>query len=356
MKLFVTGASGFLGQYVVAAALRQGHEVMAVVRDKTRVERFSWHRHPRLTVVRHDLRSRRDLSEALSPADAVIHLAATKAGDFYTQFGGTVLATENLLSAMAEAGLKKLIAISTFSVYDNFGMRTGQLLDETAPTLVDLKPADAKHRDEYAQTKLIQERLYRAFEQEQQADVTILRPGMIYGRTCLWHALIGAEFGSRWVKVGGRGQLPMIYVENCAEAIIQAVDRPTAVGQTLNLVDDNPPTVTAYTRQVLAAGHPAPKASVSWSFIRALSGLAWWVNQTWLGGKAKLPGILVPAKVHGRFKPLRYTNVTAKQVLNWHPRYDLSTAFARSCSEADLLAVATDAVPLERATPDAIAA
>ncbi|MEO1589837.1 MAG: NAD(P)-dependent oxidoreductase [Cyanobacteria bacterium J06632_22] len=338
MKLFVTGASGFLGQYVVAAALRQGHEVMAVVRNKTRAERLSWHAHPRLTLVRQDLRSRRGLSEALAPADAVIHLAATKAGDFYTQFGGTVLATENLLSAMADVGLKKLVAISTFSVYDNLGMRAGQRLDEAAPLV-----EEAKHRDEYAQTKLIQERLYREFERDQNAQVTILRPGMIYGRTCLWHALIGAEFGSRWVKVGGRGLLPMIYVENCAEAIVQAVDCPAAAGETLNLVDDNLPTVNAYTRQVLAAGHPAPKATVSWLTIRTLSGFAWWINQTWLGGKAKLPGILVPAKVHGRFKPLRYTNAKAKQFLGWQPRYDLATAFTRSCSDADLVAV-----PVER--------
>lgn len=341
MKLFVTGASGFLGQYVVAAALRQGHEVMAVVRNKTRIERFSWHDHPRLTVVRQDLRSRRGLTEALAPADAVIHLAATKAGDFYTQFGGTVLATENLLGAMVEVGIRKLVAISTFSVYDNLGMRTGRLLDETAPTVT-----AAKHRDEYAQTKLIQERLYREFEQAQQAEVTILRPGMIYGRTCLWHALIGAELGGGWVKVGGRGQLPMIYVENCADAIAQAADAPTAVGKTLNLVDDHPPTVNAYTRHVLASGHPAPKASISWWMIRSLSGFAWWINGTWLGGKAKLPGILVPAKVHGRFKPLRYTNANAKQALGWQPQYDLATAFARSCSEADLIAVPVERPPL----------
>ncbi|MEL6247399.1 MAG: NAD(P)-dependent oxidoreductase [Cyanobacteria bacterium J06648_16] len=341
MKLFITGASGFLGQYVVAAALRQGHEVMAVVRAKTQIERFSWHSHPRLSIVRHDLRVGRGLADALGSADVVIHLAATKAGDFYTQFGGTVLATENLLRAMAERNVQRLVAISTFSVYDNQAMRTGQLLDETAPTV-----SDAKNRDEYAQTKRIQEQLYRDFEQNRQAQVTILRPGMIYGRDCLWHALIGAEFGSRWVKVGGRGQLPMIYVENCAEAIVRTVDQPAAWGQTLNLVDDDLPTVDAYTQQVLDTGCSPHRLAVSWAFVRALAGLAWWVNQTWLGGQAKLPGILVPAKVHGRFKPLRYTNTQAKQVLGWQPQYDMKTAFARSCCDRDLLTVTPIAEPL----------
>jgi uncharacterized protein YbjT (DUF2867 family) len=32
MKILVTGSSGFLGQYVVVNALRQGHQVRAIVR------------------------------------------------------------------------------------------------------------------------------------------------------------------------------------------------------------------------------------------------------------------------------------------------------------------------------------
>ncbi|MEL7520044.1 MAG: NAD-dependent epimerase/dehydratase family protein, partial [Cyanobacteria bacterium J06553_1] len=172
-KVFITGAAGFVGQYVVAAVLRAGHQVLANVRAKTNVERISWHNHPDVTIVRQDLRSRRGLTEAVENADAVIHLAAVKAGDFYDQFAGTVIATENLLWAMKETGVTQLVAISTFSVYDYLGMKPNRLLDENGP----IEPAP-QNRDEYAQTKLIQEKLYRAFE----GDVTILRPGMIYGR------------------------------------------------------------------------------------------------------------------------------------------------------------------------------
>ncbi|MEM6450713.1 MAG: NAD-dependent epimerase/dehydratase family protein [Cyanobacteria bacterium P01_D01_bin.105] len=331
-KVFITGAAGFVGQYVVAAVLRAGHQVLANVRAKAQVENISWHDHPNVTFIRQDLRQRRGLIEAVATADAVIHLAAVKSGDFYDQFAGTVIATENLLWAMKSASIKQLVAISTFSVYDFVRIKPGQLLDENG--LIEATP---KNRDEYAQTKLIQEQLYRAFE----GDVTILRPGMIYGRNNLWHALIGAEIGgNRWLKIGGSATLPMAYVENCAEAIAAALTAPAAVGQTINIVDDNLPTQKAYLKLLLAYTPAPPKLiPVSWLVMRSIANLAWWYNQKILGGQAKLPGILVPAKLQGRFKPLKYNNQRAKDLLDWVPQHGLGTAFERSCSDLDLVAV-----------------
>ncbi len=331
-KVFITGAAGFVGQYVVAAVLRAGHQVLANVRPKTNVTQMSWHDHPQVTIVRQDLRSRRGLLEALTSADAVIHLAAVKGGDFYDQFAGTVIATENLLWGMKEQGIRQLVAISTFSVYDFLQMKPHRLLDENSP--IEANPTD---RDDYAQTKLIQEKLYRAYE----GDVTILRPGMIYGRDNLWHALIGAEVGEhRWLKIGGGATLPMAYVENCAVAIACALNAPAAVGQTINIVDDQLPTQNAYLQQLLVhTPEPPQMIPVPWFVMRSIANLAWWVNTALLGKQARLPGILVPAKLQGRFKPLKYSNDKAKALLNWTPDYSLIEAFERSGSDLDLVAV-----------------
>ena len=200
MKVLITGASGFLGQYVVAEALRQGYTVQAVVRPMTNVDKISWSNHPNIEWVRLDLRSPKGWLDVLQSTDAVIHLAAVKAGDFYDQFAGTVMATENLLAGMAQAKVFKLILTSTFSVYDYLHLKPNTVLDEETPL-----EANPDNRDEYAQTKLIQEQLIRQFENDHGAKVTILRPGMIYGRECLWHALLGAEIGeNRWLKIGGK--------------------------------------------------------------------------------------------------------------------------------------------------------
>ena len=189
MKLLITGASGFLGKFVVAAALQRNHQIKAIVRPASDEKRVNWHNHPDVELIRLDLRQPRGLTEALEGVDAVIHLIATKAGDFYTQFAGTVICTENLLSALVESDVSRLIAVSTFSVYDYLALNQNDLLDENAP--IENHPL---RRDEYAQTKLIQEELFRDFEREQAGKVTIIRPGMIYGQDNLWNAYLTHSF------------------------------------------------------------------------------------------------------------------------------------------------------------------
>ena len=247
MKVLITGASGFVGKYVVAAVLRAGHQVRAVIRPKTDETRFSWHAHPQVEFARFDLRRRQGLAEIVTGVDAVIHLAATKGGDFYDRFAGTVIGTENLLLAMQEANVKHLVVTSTFSLYDYQQIPRETVLDENSPLI-----ENPLNRDAYAQTKLIQEEMIREFEQEHDATVTILRPGMIYGREAIWHALLGGALGEkRWLKIGGKSTLPMTYVENCAEAIAQALTAEPAFGRTINIVDDELPTQQRYIEGLL---------------------------------------------------------------------------------------------------------
>lgn len=336
MKLLVTGASGFLGKYVVAEALRRGHQVHAVVRPNSDEKRLPWHDHPAVELVRMDLRQRTGIVNALRGVDAVLHLAAVKEGDFYTQFAGTVVATENLLDAMVEASVLRLVAISTFSVFDYLHMRSGETLDEDSPI-----ERDPIQRDEYAQTKLIQEELFRDFERNHSGKVTILRPGMIYGRDNLWNACLGAELGdSLWLRIGARATMPLNYVENCAEAIIVAAERDQAIGQTLNIVDDDLPTQSIYADKLIKRMASPPRTIlINWTVMRLLAHALWLYNKLFLKGQARLPGIFMPAKLHARFKPLRYSNIRAKQILNWSPKYSLDTALERSCGDIELLNV-----------------
>lgn len=349
MRLYITGASGFVGRYVVAAALRAGHDVTAVVRpasstaalDSLAAGADADHDGAvgSLDLARVDLRSPAGLAPSLDRVDVVVHLAAAKAGDFHTQFAGTVTATENLLAAMTSAGVKRLVGVSTFSVYDYLAMRSGELLSESSP--IDRSPA---RRDEYAQTKLLQEELYREFGSADGNHAVTVRPGMIYGRDNLWHALLGAEFGSRFLRIGNKAALPLCYVENCADALVLAAEAisadPSHVGgEIINLVDDDLPTQLDYAEQVSAVIEAPPSLPVPWPLLRVGAGLLQRGNDALVKGRAKFPGIVVPDRLHARFKPLRYTNAKAKRLLGWHPRFGTSDAIARSAGTADLLAV-----------------
>lgn len=328
LQLYVTGATGFLGSEVVRVATARGHDVVAVVRPASAAEQLD-----DVVEARVDLRSSEGLAESLAGVDSVIHLAAAKSGDFPSQFAGTVVATENLLSAMATAGVEQLVGISTFSVYDYRAMASGSLLDEHSP--IDTTPAG---RDEYAKTKLVQEELYRDFAAGNGTGArrcVILRPGMIYGPDNLWHALLGAEFGPRFLRIGSRATLPMTYVENCAEAIVLAAERladpeSTVDGEVINIVDDDLPTQARYAEQVASRTDVPPSVTVPWPVIRTGAEALAVVNRTLLSGRAKFPGIAVPDRLYARFKPLRYTNEKAKSLLDWSPRFGLVEAIERS--------------------------
>ena len=341
MKLLVTGASGFLGNYVVAEALRRGISVRAVVRPSSDEKLLAWHNHPAVELIRLDLRRQDGIVDALRGVDAVIHLAAAKVGDFYTRFAGTVIATENLLNAMIEAQVLRLIDISTFSVYDYLRTQSGTTITED--TLIESDPLS---RDEYAQTKLIQEKIVREFELNYGAQVTIVRPGLVYGRDNLWSTLLGGKLTDNlWLRIGAYATMPLTYVENCAEAIVSATERDQAIGQTLNIVDDDLPTQRVYVKKLAKHKVSMPRTiPINWTLMRAIAWMFWTYNNRVLKGQAKLPGIFNPVILDARFKLFRYSNARAKQILNWNPRYSLDISLERSCSNVELLQIPTPAL------------
>lgn len=330
MKLLVTGANGFLGNYVVLEALRQGHTVRALVRPATDVAKLGWPASDKLEIVRADLRSRAGLADAVRGVDSVIHLAAAKSGDVYTQYAGTVVATENLLAAMTETGVHRIVAISSFSVYDFAKASPLAPVDEQTP-----REKDALDRDAYAHTKLVQEQLIRDHAAAHQWSLVVLRPGMIWGKDNLLNAWIGMSGGKRfWIRTGAWARVPLTYVENCAEAIVMAASSKAAQGETFNIVDDAVPTQRQFTRMVLRRLSPRRIViPVSYSLLRLTAGSIALVNKRLLGNRARVPSLLVPARLAARGKPLQYSNKKIKTVLGWKPRYTLEEGLDRSLAD-----------------------
>lgn len=333
MKLLITGAGGFLGRYVVAAAVARGHRVRAMLRPAAKSLPPGWEGHPQVEVARGDLRSPQNIDELLAGVDGVIHLAAAKAGDLYEQFGGTVLATENLLNAMVRTKVARLVAISSFSVYEYLRRRAWSRLDESSPLAV-----DPFTRDEYCQTKLAQERLILEQASAHYWHCLVLRPGVIYGRDNLWTARLGMQINERWwLRTGTFAPLPLSYVENCAEAVVLAAEHEGAQRvQVLNVVDTKTPSQREYLSELRAHLSPRPRIiPIPWTAMRLLARLAWLVNKVFFHGTAKVPGLLVPSRLHARCKPLRYGNAAIVTALGWRPRFSWQEGIRRSLAEHD---------------------
>ena len=345
MRVLITGATGFLGRYVVAEAVRRGHEVTALVRPSRQLDDDFFPEG--ITIARGDVRDRDSLPAALQSIDAVIHLAACVVGDDDTQFASTVVGTENLLDAMTQSTVTRLVHCSTFSVYD--WQRPGPQLDEQSALESDLYA-----RDGYAISKTWQERLVRRTAENHHWQLTVLRPGFIWGAGHEMIAGIGQSVGNWHLVIGGLRALPLTYVENCADAFLTALESPAAVGETFNIVDTEVVSDWQYMGACLQNGVVKGRRLFLpyWVGI-ANAHLASWTSRLLFGPTGKLPGMFVPIKFRARFRPLQFPNRKLRERLDWRPKWSFGEAWQRTrLGENQLLAANTSSAQQAHAQPE----
>ncbi len=168
MKVFVTGATGFIGSHVVQLLLEQGHQVRALVRPNAVIHNPVVEQAEAVTA---DLADTDALGRGCAGVDAVVHCAA--------QVGVTdreedihrinVDGTLNLITAAAEANVRRMIHLSSCGV---FGPVTVDLADSKTP----LDPRNA-----YARSKAEIEKRARALSERLGLPLAIVRPPWTYG-------------------------------------------------------------------------------------------------------------------------------------------------------------------------------
>jgi len=321
MKVLVTGANGFLGRYVVKALLERGQEVRAMIRPAAKIDDLGWP--ASVEIHRADLRTSKDLEAAFDGVDVLVHLAALVSGGDDMQLAASAGGTERLLSAMSRTPCKRLVLASSFAVYDWSAI--DGTLDESSPIE---EGVDLYERDGYTIAKSWQERVTRRFAKEHGWDLTVLRPGFIWGKDHAYLAAMGIRAGNLHVVIGPFSRMPLTHVENCADLFALAAVDPRARGETFNVVDSDGeriwPFLGSYLKNSGERGLRIPfPYTVAFNAVR----LAY---TTIFRKNAKLPHILVPCRFESRLKPLRYTNRKAREVLGWAPPLDLAECVSRS--------------------------
>jgi UDP-glucose 4-epimerase len=343
LKVLVTGASGFLGGSVVPALLRRGYQVRALMRSATKLNKFSWA--DRVEIVRGDLRTPSSLATAFDGVDALVHLAARVGGGDAAQMTDTVAGTERLLESMARSKTRRLVLASSFSVYGWSDIH-GTLTEES-PLETDLY-----RRDGYAIAKTWQERITRRASDENHWDLTVLRPGFIWGRDHTDLGGLGQKIGRWHLVFGPLKQLPLTHVDNCADCFAAVVENARAIGETFNVVDGYKINSWRYLGERNRRSGLAERR-IPIPYPVALSGAlsADLINRWFLGDGARLPGLLVPCRFRARFKPLHYSTQKLEQVLNWRPPLDLEECLKRTY-DAKPMSWAAEGHPLEHTRPE----
>ncbi len=321
MKALVTGAGGFLGRHVVAALLARGHEVRALVRPAADVSGLGWP--SSVELVRADLRAARELEAAFDGVEVLVHLAAAVTGGEDGQFAAAVAGTERLLGAMARTTCRRLVLASSFALYD-WSAITGTL-DEDSP----LEAGDALYeRDGYTIAKAWQERVTRRLAGQHGWDLTVLRPGFIWGRDHAYLAALGQKIGKLHVVIGPFSRIPLTHVENCADLFAVASADPRARGRTFNVVDGEGPRIWTFLGEYLrGTGERGFRVPVPYWLAYGIVRLAY---DHLFDKNPKLPHVLVPCRFEGRLKPLRFSNRRAREVLGWTPPLDHAACVART--------------------------
>jgi nucleoside-diphosphate-sugar epimerase len=339
MKVLVTGASGFLGRSTVRAFRERGHAVRAMVRPATDVARLAW---PGDIELYHaDLRLASGLTEAFWGVDAVIHLAAATSGGLEAQLAGSVRATENLLAAMTEADARRMVLCSSFSVYDWKAPRF--TLDEDSPLETHLY-----RRDDYAIAKTWQERIVRQWANEHAGQLTVMRPGFIWGRDLPLVSGSCLAWG-KWLIVNGPWRrLPLVHVDNCADAFVTAAERDETLGRTYNVIDTDQVTAWQHVGDyVRRSDQRCRRLAVPYWVGMATARLAKLTSLALFGRRGQLPGFLTPIKHRARFRSLGFPHQRLTDELGWQPPLSYEQCLERTYSRAehhtDVSAAAGDA-------------
>lgn len=311
MRILVTGSTGFIGGHVVHEALKRGHQVIALSRSSLPATRERLADSERLY---RDLSvdGRLDLDGV--GINTVVHLAGSVSGSAEEQYRSTVRGTENLLNAMRQAGVQRLVGISSISVLDYVAALPMSVIDESNPV-----SKDEREMGLYATLKAKQEVLFSAFAAEAGNQCVILRPGLVFDETRLTNAHAGIVKGPLCFLVKHEGEIPVVSVAGVASAILNAIERNIAGGHVIHLVDDRLPNQKAYLaalrrRGLLSAGG----IDVPWRMLARLTTVLHATGKA-VGLRGKLPEALLSQSFAARMKPFRYSNAKAKRLLGWAP-------------------------------------
>jgi nucleoside-diphosphate-sugar epimerase/predicted dehydrogenase len=318
-RVLVTGGTGFLGKSVVKRLRADGYAVRVLARKLARVEplvalgaEIYWG----------DVADLASFDAACAGCDIIVHLAAGTSGSEKDSETATLQGTRNLLDLARKHKPAKLVYISSCSVY-GVATHSGGPIDETSA----LEPYPDR-RGAYSASKQQAEGLVTEFIKSSSVPTVILRPGAIYGASGeLYTGMMGFAIGSTYVVLGmGGAKLPLVYVDNVADAIAVCASRDEAAGQIFNVIDPEPVSKREFMNRVMR--RVDPRARVLYMPLACMYGLTWMQEIAFKVIFKRKPA-LTRYRVKSSQKSVVYDGSKLMRTLGWQPPVSLSAALDR---------------------------
>lgn len=327
MKIFVTGAGGFIGSHFIEHALAQGHAVAGIYRTDAppRAETLARLRAAGADLRQGDVTDAAAVRTALLDADVVCHFAAafTESGEDAAFFERVnVLGTRTVASIAAERGVRRFVHCSTAGIY---GRSVEGAIDEECPT---------RPWNEYERSKLASEEVVREVARGGSMDYVILRPAVVYGPrdTRLRKLFRLASRGAFPLFGRGKGRRHFVYVGDVAEAFLLACTRPAAANREMIIAGSEALALRDVLRtlaDVLGRARTGPRLPLQ--PMLALAATSEFVS--------RMLGIRPPLSLRNMdfyLSDAAFDCSRAREVLGWQPTIELREGLMRTRQSYDL--------------------
>ena len=219
MKILITGASGFIGSFIVEEALKRGFDTWAAIRKSSSRE---WLQDERIHFIELNLSSKAQLTEQLRGQnfDYVVHAAGvTKCLNKQDFMRINYEGTKNLVEALLEMKmpLKRFIFVSSLSIFG--------AIREKQPYQEINEDDTPKPNTEYGRSKLAAEQYLKSLGER--LPYIILRPTGVYGpREKDYFIMAKSIKGHSDFAVGYKRQdITFVYVKDVVQAVFLALEK-----------------------------------------------------------------------------------------------------------------------------------
>jgi dihydroflavonol-4-reductase len=309
MKIFVTGATGFLGSHVARQLLAMGADLRLLVRPSSRTDNIA-----DLPVERvlGDLRDPESLKNGMAGCEFVFHVAADYrlwARHGQELYDSNVEGTRNVIQAARDTGVRRVIYTSSVATM-GFG-NNGRLTDESTPVTISNMIGD------YKRSKFMAERLVIEAAQAGQ-DVVMVNPTTPIGERDIKPTPTGrivVDFLRRKFPAYVDTGLNLVDVVDCAGGHLLAMEKAVP-GERYILGGENLTLKQILDKLAAITGLPSPKVKLPYAMAFA-SG----VVDTLVSGKMlkREPRVTLDAVRMGR-KKMFVSSAKAERELGWKPR------------------------------------